>query len=206
MFVEGSFPCLQKIRNAWRKFEVELPALHYAFHRSEKKDAALQKFPTEVRAGIPAKQEGRVLSGNIRGIEHAISMKEGEPSVPLRGPAPGNNVDDPAGSMSKLCFVTRRQHLKLQDGILIKWRRGPAINPVVVWHAVNQEDSVSASLPQDWHGAVCSRISLSADRNARDQLQQVEIVAPIDGHLLDLLRQDSGPGRGTSSLKQGRIR
>src|SRR5216683_5102184 len=122
-------------------------------------------------------------------------MEQGESSVPAICPAPGNDVDYAAGAMSELCFVPRGQHLELEDRILIKRCGRSTINSVTVWHAINEKNGVSASLTKDGDSAVGSFVDSPVDRNTWNQLEQVEIVTPIDRHLLDLLRQDGGAGR-----------
>jgi hypothetical protein len=133
-------------------------------------------------------------------------MEERKAPVPLSGATPGNYVDDSAGAMSEFRFVTSRQHLKLEDRILIKGGGGSAIDSITIWHAVNEENGVSTPLPQNGHGSVGSLVDTPIDRNPRDQLKQVKIVTPIDWHLLNLLRGNRGAGRGTGSLEEWRIR
>ena len=129
VFVETPFTGLQKIRNTWWKIEVELPAFSYTLHGSENKNASLQKWSTQIGAGIPARQERRALASYVRGVEHAVSMEERESSVPLGGTAPGDDVDYSAGPMPELRIITASEHLKLQDRILTKWCCGPRHRP-----------------------------------------------------------------------------
>src|SRR3982074_2259715 len=96
--------------------------------------------------------------------------------------------------MPKLCFVAGCQHLELQDRVLIKRCSGAAIESIAVWHSINEEHRVPTSLAKDGHGSVCAGINLSVKRDTGNQLQQIEIIASIDGHPFNLLRQNRSSG------------
>ena len=68
---------------------------------------------------------------------------------------------------------------------------------------VNQEVVVPAPFAQHRVGAVTVRVDLAVDGDARHQLQQVEIVASVDGQLGDLARRDGAAGRGGRRVYQG---
>src|SRR5882762_1354748 len=108
--------------------------------------------------------------------------------------------------MPKLCFVTRGQHLELQDRILIERRCGAAIDSIAVWHAINEEHRVPTSLAENGCCSVCAGINLSLECDTRHQLQQVKIVAPVDRHLFNLLwqnRSSRGRARGIDHRQVG---
>src|SRR6185295_14484096 len=92
VLVKGFFPVPQEIWKVGRKIEVQLPALPDAFQGPEKEGAVLDDGASRIRACVPMRQEGSVLSGNIGGIERIVSMKRGEESVPLTGSALADNV------------------------------------------------------------------------------------------------------------------
>ncbi len=110
--------------------------------------------------------------------------------MPLAGSTFAHNVHYPSGSMSEFRLVTRGQHLKFQNRVLVKRRRRPAVDPVVVGHAVNQINGVPASLPKHGHSVVRPFVHAPIDSNARNDLHQVEVVPAVQRQDRNLLRQD----------------
>ena len=192
MFVKSLFAGLQEVWSSRRKSEIQLPGLPDSFQGSEKQHAVLYDWPSQIGAGIPAQKERGAVSGDIGGIERAVAMEAGDQSVPLAGAAFAHNVYDSARSMAELRVVAGGENLELQNRILVKRGCGPAINCVVVGHAVYKKNGVPASFPQCGHRGVQAGICLPVDCDAGDQLHQVKVVPPIDWHLLDLLGQDGG--------------
>src|SRR5579875_583655 len=165
-----------------------------AFQGSEKKHMVPNDRPSKVCVRIPAHQKRSVLPWDVGGIECVVAMEGGNQPVPLVSPASSHDVHRSARALSEFRFVTRRERLKFQNRILIEGRCRSAINTVAVRHAVNKKKGVPSALSQDRCRCVGTRIFLPVDRDAGNQLHEVEIVPPINGHLLNLLRQNGGAG------------
>src|SRR5688572_29209903 len=124
----------------------------------------------------------------------------------LVGAASRDDVDDSAGRLTELSFVSGGQHLKLGNRFLIKLRGSPATERVLVGLAIDQEAVVSGSFSQNRRRIVVADIGLTIYHDAGHELQQVEVVAAVDRQFLDLLRRDGrtrGGGRGVDQLHRG---
>ncbi|MCG3161294.1 MAG: hypothetical protein JMDDDDMK_02445 [Acidobacteria bacterium] len=117
-------------------------------------------------------------------------MEKRADTVPIVGPAFGNDVDDAARGMAELGFVAGRQHLKFGDRLLVELRRRAARQRVFVRHPVNQVIGVAAAISEHRRGLIAVRIGLPVERDAGHELEQVEVVAPIDRQLDDLARRN----------------
>src|SRR5262252_4520176 len=109
--------------------------------------------------------------------------------------APGYDVDDGARSLSELSLIAGRQHLELRNRLLIELRRRAAIHRVLVWLAVDHEIVISGPLAEHRCGVVATDVGLAVDDRSGHELHQVEIVAPVDRHILNLARSNRPSGR-----------
>src|SRR5262249_26955546 len=107
-----------------------------------------------------------------------------------------------SGGLSKLCLVAGGQDLKLGNRLLVELSRRPAIHRVLVWLSVDEKVCIASALSKHRSRGVAARIGLAVDRNAGDELKQVEIVSPVNGQIHDLPRVHRASGRGSRRLKQ----
>src|SRR6185369_14741562 len=103
---------------------------------------------------------------------------------------------------AELSFVAGRQHLKLGDRLLVKLRGGSAFDGVFVRVSVNQEIVISTTLAKHRISVIASRVGLPVDGYAGNELQQVQVVAAVDGEFGDLARRDGCAGGGSVALQQ----
>ncbi len=114
----------------------------------------------------------------------------------------GDDVDYRARRLSKFSFITGRQHLKLGDCLLIKLGGSSTINRVLVWLAIDHEVIVSRSLAKHRRGIVGALVRLPIDNDARHQFQQVEVITPIDWHVLYLSWRNRSARRRRGGINQ----
>ena len=104
--------------------------------------------------------------------------------------------------MPKFCFVTGGHHLKLSNSVLIELRGSPAGQFVLIREAVNQKASVVRALTKDRRGGITIGICLAVDGYSRNKLKQVEIISPVDGHILNFFWKNSRALGGRRSFEK----
>src|SRR5436190_2407554 len=107
-------------------------------------------------------------------------MKQRPGAMIVVAAAPGDDVDDCSRCLSELSLITGRQHLKLGNRLLIELRSRPAINGIFVWLSVNQEIVVAATFAQHRISVITAGVGLAVDGYAGHELQQAEVVSPVD--------------------------
>src|ERR687895_798048 len=108
-------------------------------------------------------------------------MKERRDSVDLIAPAARDDIDDCARGLTKLSFVSCGQHLKLCNRLLVELRRSTAGKGVLVRLTVDEKTIVAGSFAENGRGIVAADVRLAIHHDAGNELQQVEVVAPVDG-------------------------
>src|SRR5258708_40379072 len=100
-------------------------------------------------------------------------------SMPVVGPAAGDDVDDTAGGVPEPRLVAAGRHPEFSDGVFVELRSGSAVHLVVVFQSINQEARISSALAQDGTGDITALVGLTADGHSRDQFHQVKSVEPL---------------------------
>ena len=108
---------------------------------------------------------------------------------------PGNHVDYGSRCLSKLGLITGRQDLEFRDGLLVELGGRSTIDCVLIRLAVDHEVVISCSLAKHGRGIVGPLVSLAIHNHSRHKLKQVEIIAPVDRHILNLSRSDGSARR-----------
>ena len=111
-------------------------------------------------------------------------MKQRADAVKFVPAAFGDDIDYRSRRLSKLGLIAGRQNLKLGDCLLVKLCGRPAADGVFVRLSIDEEIVIAASLAKHRVGVVAS--GLPVDGDSRHELQEVEVVSPIDGQVLDL--------------------
>jgi len=122
--------------------------------------------------------------------------------MPVVRAAARDNVDNAAGCVSEFRLVAASDNLKFKNRILVELRRRAAIEVVAVWQAVDQEEGIAAALAKNRGSVVAGRVGLTIQRHSWNELQKIQIVAAVDGHVFDLLRSDGAAGRGSRRFKE----
>src|SRR5215471_881317 len=119
--------------------------------------------------------------------------------------APRNYVDDGTRRLPELRLVSGRQHLKFSNRLLIELRGRTATDSVLVGLSIDHEVVISRSLAEYRRGVIGAMVSLAVDYRARHQLQEIEVVASVNGHVLDLLRRHRATRRSGGGINQNSL-
>ena len=214
--VEGFFAVQKELRRVGRWNEIELAVFVNALGRGEPKCFVLYHGPASGGVVIPAQQIGRLaLPWNTGGgsLSRYVGTVKSAAAIVGRGQAMnvvaaglGDYVDDSAGRVSELCFVSGGDDLEFCDGVLIKLRRWAAIQFVLIRKPVDQEAGVIGTLAQDRRRVVAVEVRLTIDGHSGNKLKQVKIVPPVDGHVADVLRENRRARRRRIRLEQRQLR
>src|SRR6266568_8897852 len=120
-------------------------------------------------------------------------------------PASGDDIHYCTRSLSELSFVPGCQHLKFSNRLLIELRGSAAVDGVLVRLAINHEVVVPGALTQHGRRVVAAYVCLAVDYGSGDELQQVKIVAAINGHVLNLSGSNRSTGRRSGRIYQNRF-
>src|ERR1700722_1745654 len=114
----------------------------------------------------------------------------------------GDDIDDAARRMAEFGFVACGDDLKFGDGVLVELRCGTAVELVFVGQTVNEEARVVRTFAQDGSRVVAVGIRLPINCDAGNKLKKVEIIAAVDGHIADVLRENRRARGGRIGLQQ----
>jgi hypothetical protein len=129
-------------------------------------------------------------------------MVDGGEAMEVVAAGLGDDVDDAARRMPELGLVARSNDLKLGDRVLIELRRRPSGQFVFIGKTIDEEARVISTLAQDRSSVVTVEVSLAINSDAGNELKEVEIVAAVDGHIADVLRENRRARGGRIRLKQ----
>src|SRR5687768_4131157 len=135
----------------------------------------------------------RSLVERVRRIEGFVAVKQRSDTMKFIPAAPGDDINYCSRRLSELGLITGRQNLKLRNCLLVELCGRPAVDGVLVRLSIDEKIVIAAALAQHRVGVV-SR-GLPVDGDSRHELQEVQVVTPVDGQVLDLLRSD-GRARG----------
>ena len=130
------------------------------------------------------------LTRDVGTVEGTVAVVGGDQAVSIVGAGLGDDVDDATRCMAELGLVSGSDDLELRDRVLIELRRRAAAQFVLIGKTINQEPGVVGALTQDRRGVVAIEIGLAVDGHAGDQLHQVQIIPPVDGHVHNLAGND----------------
>ena len=105
--------------------------------------------------------------------------------------------------MAELSFIAGRQHLELGNRLLIELCGCSTVDRVFVRLSVNQKIVIAAPLAQHRVSVIAVGVELPVDGYSGHELQQVEVIPPVDGKLRDLARRDSRAGGRRIRFQQG---
>src|SRR2546429_663922 len=118
-FVDHFLFPFERGREVTWKMKIRLTAFANSFSRAEEKHPFLDKRAADRCTGVQAEKKWDVGVRHVGSVQHVIAMKKGNGTVQVIRSALGQHVDDAPRAMTELGLVTRRQHLKLQNRILI---------------------------------------------------------------------------------------
>jgi len=124
------------------------------------------------------------LDGSSLTIEKLVAMKQRRDAVKLISAAFSDDVDYRSRRLSKLGLVAGRENLKLGNCLLVKLCGGPAVDSVLVRLSIDEKIVIAASLTQYPVRVIAT--GLPVDGDSRHELQEVEVVTPVNGQVLDL--------------------
>ncbi len=190
-------------RKGW-KIEVNVPILRDALRRAEEENFVFPDRSAACQTVIETAKTQRFRYGfiqRVRGIESLVTMKERADSVKLIAAALGDDINNRSRCLSEFGFVAGRQHLKFGNRFLIKLRRRTAVDGIFVRVSVNKEIVIAAAFAENRIGIIAVRLPI--DGNARNKLEQIEIVAPVDRQLDNLPRRNRQAGSSRIFIQQG---
>src|SRR5437773_2322231 len=204
--VVSLFAIDKELRGVGGRNEIQLPVFVDTFRGAEPERFVANNGASAGEIIVPAQKVGHVFPRNIGGVEDAVAVIGGSQAMNIIAARLGNDVDDAAGSVAELGFVAGGDDLEFGDGVLIELRGGAAAEFILIGEAVDEETGIVGALTENGRGVVAVQVGLPVNGYAWDELHQVEVVPPVDGHVHNLTREDCRALRGRSRLEQRDLR
>ena len=149
---------------------------------------------------LVARELGRVLAGDVRGVEAVVAVEVERAAAEAVGARAGDDVDDAALRAAELGLVAGGDDLELLDRVLRVALERAAVERVVVVGAVVDVGGRRRALAEDREALVAHRVGTLGD--AGHQRHQVFGVAGLERQRLDRELLDAGGDLAALDLDQ----